>query len=161
MAGLWDLLAADWVWIVINIVLPVMLPVLGLWLMRVSLVKSEDDAARKQALAARRYVMLFKDGQLGWVALLMCFTALSEFVEGLTKHKKAAPDWTALFFLVVAFTILSAGVFAANGAVDSIKVIEAKTLLKWIRYYGVAFWSMVLTVIAAVALSVAHFWAAS
>lgn len=153
------LMEADWVWVMINIVLPILLPVLGLWLMRVCLKKPADRAGRRSALATRRYVLLFKDGQLGWVALLMCFAAISEFSDGLFKFHKSAPDWTIVFFLVIAGVVFAAGVFATNGAVDTIEVAETRSIWEWIAYYGVAFWTTILTFVAAAALTVAHLWA--
>lgn len=159
MTSVLALMEADWAWVVINIALPILLPVLGLWLMRVSLKKPADRIGRQQALATRRYVLLFKDGQLGWVALLMCFTAMSEFSDGLFKFHKPAPDWTIVFFLIIAGVVFAAGVFATNGAVDTIEVAETQSLLGWIAYYGVAFWTTILTLVAAAALTVAHFWA--
>lgn len=160
MHALLEPLKADWVWIVINIVLPVLLPIGGLWLMRVSMRKPADRVGRRQALKTRRYVLLFKDGQLGWVALLMCFAAVSEFADGLLKYHKPAPSWTIVFFLVIAGVLFAAGVFATNGAVDTVDVADTHSLAGWIAYYGVAFWTTILTLVAAAALSVAHFWAA-
>jgi len=61
--------------------------------------------------------------------------------------------------------IYASGVFATNGAVDTVPVADTRTekgkldsILNWIAYYGVAFWSTLLALIAAVAFSTAHFW---
>ncbi|MEX1826906.1 hypothetical protein [Luteibacter sp. CQ10] len=148
----------EWVWIFVNIVLPIGLPVFGMFLMRVSMQKPLDPAERKIALRTRRYVLLFKDGQLGWVALVMCFAAVSDFAEGLVKGHKAAPAWTIAFLLGVALITLPAGVFATNGAVDAVKVVEAKSARNWFGYYAVAFWSTIVTIGAAALLAAAHFW---
>lgn len=148
----------DWVWVIVNIGLPIGLPIVGMFLMRVTMHKPLDQTERKTALRTRRYILLFKDGQLGWVALVMCFAAVSDFAESLVKGHKAAPSWTVGFLLGVAFITLAAGVFATNGAVDTVKVVEAKLIRNWIGYYAVAFWSTIVTIGSAALLSVAHFW---
>ncbi|WP_233237739.1 hypothetical protein [Bordetella sp. LUAb4] len=157
--GMSSLGLADCLWVVINLVLPIVLPAGGLWMMRVSLPKPSDREGRNKALASRRYVLLFKDGQLGWVALLMCFTAISEFSDGLLMHHKSAPWWTIFFFLTVAVTIFVAGVYASYGAVVSVSVKQTGSLREWIDHYGIAFWTTIFAVLAATALTVAHFWA--
>ncbi|RDS78934.1 hypothetical protein DWU98_20150 [Dyella monticola] len=149
----------EWLWIFVNIVLPIFLPVGGMFLMRVSLKKPEKKEERKELLKTRRYVLLFKDGQLGWVALLMCFAAVSEFAEGLVIDHKTAPAWTIFVLLDIVLTVLAAGVFATNGAVDTVQVIETESIWDWINYYGVAFWSTIATLGAIVAFITVHFWA--
>jgi len=149
----------NWVWVAVNIVLPVLLPVGGLWMIRLSMPKPGDTDRGEEVLETRRYVLLFKDGQLGWVALPMCFAAISEFCDGLLMHHHPAPSWTLVFFLIVAVTIYAVGILATNGALESVSVKQTGSLIEWIDYYSVAFWTTIFAVIAATALGIGHFWA--
>jgi hypothetical protein len=52
------------------------------------------------ALRRRRIILLFKDGQLGWVSLLMCLAAVSDYIDGIEKH--GLPRWALA--VLIAFT---------------------------------------------------------
>jgi hypothetical protein len=151
-------LTDDWAWVLVNILLPILLPVFGLALMRICMKKPVDRNERKKALRSRRYVLLFKDGQLGWVALLMCFASISDFADGLVRLHKAPPGWTIVVLLVIIGATMAATTFATNGAVDSVEPIDAKSFTNWISYYAVALCSALTTIAAGAAFMVIHFW---
>ncbi len=159
---MWNLLREffekDWFWAFINIVLPIGLPIGGMMLSRISMPKSVDKVERARILRTRPYILLFKDGQLGWVALLMCMTGFSEFGDGI-KRGHPAPNWMIPFFVVIVLVALASGILATNGAVDTVEVKDTKTFRNWFGYYSVAVWTIILAVLAAVAFSTAHFWA--
>jgi hypothetical protein len=145
----------DLMWLFINLVLPVTAPILGMWLEIVSARNIRDQAARLEAL--KRRVMLFKDGQLGWVGLLMCFAAVSDTLDGIKKH--GLPVWAPVMFVGLLGLVYTSGYFATKGAVDTADALDDFAWVSFAKDYPTAFYTIIFTVFSAVLFGYAHFWA--
>jgi hypothetical protein len=81
-----------------------------------------------------------------------------DFGDGINRGHPA-PSWMIPFFVVIVLVALASGILATNGAIDTVEVKETPTFRDWLGYYSVAAWTIMLTLLAAVAFSTAHFWA--
>ncbi|CAN7790751.1 hypothetical protein [Caballeronia sordidicola] len=144
-------------WLFINLVLPVIAPILGMWLEIVSARNIRDDAERLDALRRRRIVMLFKDGQLGWVGLLMCFAAVSDTLDGIRKH--GLPNWAPVVFVALLGLVYTSGYFATKGAVDTADALDGFAWRTFAKDYPTAFYTIIFTVFSAALFGYVHFWA--
>ncbi|MDT8840341.1 hypothetical protein ParKJ_23220 [Paraburkholderia fungorum] len=147
----------DIMWLFINLVLPVTAPILGMWLEIVSARNIRDDAERLEALRRRRIVMLFKDGQLGWVGLLMCFAAVSDMLDGIRRH--GLPVWAPLVVVALLGLVYTSGYFATKGAVDTAEALDDFAWRRFPEDYPSAFYTIIFTLISAVLFAGTHFWA--
>lgn len=144
-------------WVFINLVLPVAAPVLGMWLEQASAKGIRDAARRQAALRTRRIVMLFKDGQLGWVGLLMCFAAVSDFIDGARKH--GLPEATVIVLIGSLALVLANGHFAIRGAAESSEALETFSWKSFTSDYPTVLYTACITASTAMVFAWIHFWA--
>lgn len=150
-------MTAGLIWVFINIILPITAPVAGMWFERLSAKTIRDAAQRKSALRSRRTIVVFKDGQLGWVGLVMCFAAMSEFIDGARKH--GLPE-IAMFVLIAAIALAFAnGHFASKGAAESTRIRERFFWRSFTSDYPIALYTTAMTGCSAVMFGFIHFWA--
>lgn len=98
-------------WTIINIALPVLLPVCGLLIMR-------WVALSEQASRQTKVISTIQDGQLGWVTVVWSAATLYE-AWGLMTATRQVLDWVAaVLFIEVALMIVGTFI-AAAGAVTA------------------------------------------
>lgn len=142
-------------WILVNVVLPLVLPVLGMGVFMLLPLGKAD--AKKVTLMAT-----VKDGQLCWAAVGFCAAALYELHTatpvGEPGIAKAMAGWATGGMMAV---IAMAAMAAAGGAVFTTEVRKvppgSEPTTSWLRHYKLFAGSVVMTAIAAVTYTVIHF----
>lgn len=145
------------IWILVNLVLPVAAPSGGMWLERASAKNIRDAVRRETELRARRFIFLFKDGQLGWVGVLMCFAAISDTIDGIRRH--GLPEITAIALIALCLLVFFNGHFAAKGVVENSEALDEFSWGRFVSDYPVMFHTTVGMLATAVLFTCVHFWA--
>ncbi|HTJ94697.1 MAG TPA: hypothetical protein VL424_16525 [Pararobbsia sp.] len=145
------------IWIFINLVLPVAAPIVGMWLEQLAASNIRDACRREAALRTRRVIMLFKDGQLGWVGLVMCFAAMSDLIDGVRKY--GFPESVSIGLFVSAGLACANGFFATKGAAENSDALDEFSWVSFRSDYPAAYGTMLFTFSAAVTFGLIHFWA--
>ncbi|WP_124263004.1 hypothetical protein [Methylobacterium sp. XJLW] len=145
-------------WIAVNILAPLLLPVIGVLLIQMATPK------RVKISSAGNYklMMLVKDGQLGWAAAALCTSSYYEFTENqrlLGENFMTMPSqWQAIIFPLFLST-LGAMFVAASGAVYGTELLEGKivSLKSWIEHYSLFVVSIFVTISSALMFIIIHF----
>lgn len=144
------------IWLFVNIVLPIVAPMFGMFLERQFAAGIRDQTVRDTELKRRRQIMLFKDGQLGWVGLVMCFAAMSDFVDGVKKS--GFPAWGIGVIFSILVLVLASGFFATRGAVETNEPLDAFSWKTLHQDYSAAFWTIIFTSLSGALFGFVHFW---
>jgi hypothetical protein len=144
-------------WLLVNIVMPVAIPPIGilfLWL-------GTPPGNAATGGANFRFMALFKDGQLAWIAAGMCAAALYEFVETIVAYNEYKRHIPLIWFTVLIpllFSIVGAMLVAASGAAYGTTFLAAPAQFKnWISHYRTFVSSVIVTAASAITCSVIHF----
>ena len=112
LAPIWAWLSTHFGWVGINIVAPIVLPMMGLWLVKgtMPITPAQKDKSR--------IITTVQDGQLGWLAVAWSSAAVYEAVEYMHKLNRFV-DWIGVL-LAVEFVLVLTGMFvAAGGAITA------------------------------------------
>jgi hypothetical protein len=137
-------------WFLVNIVGPLLLPVVGILPLRLLPLGVPS--------ASLRLMVTVKDGQLCWAVIAMGAATIYELWEAMEAHKNI-PTWGGLALAGVILVMLPAMLVAAGGAVFStpLRVASGGGLRAWAAHYRVFVGSVVMTAIAAFAYTNLHF----
>ena len=147
----------EWGWVLVNIILPLAIPPMGVFLLWVG----TPSAAGVAAKANFTFMNLFKDGQLAWIAAGMCAAALYEFVDALaicSDYQRHIPKSWFIVLIPLMFSILGAMFVAASGAVYGTSGLPPPAPIKaWITHYRTFVSSLIVTIASAITFYVVHF----
>jgi hypothetical protein len=100
-------------WALINIIVPIALPMLGLWLVSWTMPLTSSLREKTKPLVTVR------DGQLGWLAVAWAAAAISDALSYMERTDHPLPSLGTL--LMIEFFIVLGGMFvAAGGAVTAL-----------------------------------------
>lgn len=135
-------------WYFVNLILPPLLPILLLQLLQLFNLP--------QALMLRVHPLtVVKDGQLCWVAMMMCVNTLYDLKRVLHITREIEP-WYSIVFWSTVLIFLASGLIAAVGAVFPLSMKTELGAREYFCYYRVLLVSVVLTIIAALLYSQVH-----
>jgi hypothetical protein len=136
-------------WFFINILAPLLLPVLGILPLRLLPLPGPAPGLKLMSTV--------KDGQLCWAVIAMSAAAMYEVWDAINRHQDL-PSWGGFAFAGMALLMLPAILIAAGGAAFSTPL--APTVAAgpaWLRHYRVFVSSAAMTLIAASGYTVMHF----
>jgi hypothetical protein len=131
----------NWSWVVVNIIAPIILPILGLLLMAWFMPLSDEQKQRA------RIITTVQDGQLGWLAVAWSMAAVYEAIDHMQKLHTFLP-WVGGLLLGEFFVVLGGMFIAAGGAVTATEAPRADQ-----RYLV---WSIIVTIVSAVVFTAVH-----
>lgn len=149
------------IWIFTSVVLPAVAPLAGMALIRQTQLSNDNEDDRKKEVERRRYITQYKDGQLGYIAIAYCFSALAELFAAISKHGWPSVMGPALL-LTMMFVTMASILFAAQGAAYPARMLPETTTpgrKEWIKNYGTLFCTILLTLVAALMAIGIHLWA--
>ena len=131
-------------WFIVNIAVPVFVPVLFLGLAKLCCLPSS-------AMKRTRLVSLFENGQLGWVALGFTASAAFEIYLYLISPECTDPFRAGVLLGIDLTLLVSAGYVAATGALFPVKTHKMPTYASkhWIRENRLMLGTSILTILAA------------
>jgi hypothetical protein len=101
-------------WVLVNIITPIVLPMLGLWLVSWTMPLTSPQRQKTKLIAT------VHDGQLGWLAVAWSAAAMSDALAYMERTSRFIPSLGTV--LLIEFLIVLSGMFvAAGGAVTSLK----------------------------------------
>lgn len=139
-------------WFLINILMPMTLPLIFLLL-----VKLVD---LPQPLASRaKPIRAVQDGQLGWVAMGFAASCTYELFDYLIGSKTGAPEWAGLVFAVSTVSLALSGFLSMLGALYPVDESAPKptTRAAWVVHYRLFVGTLLATLITAVLFSLVHY----
>jgi hypothetical protein len=110
--------------------------------------------------AKTKLIMPIKDGQLSWVGMSLCVSALYEIASRPAPVKPQIAyllePWWGWFNAGFTLVLVGCSMFAAGGAVFStpLRIPEGT---RWYQHYATLVWSAALTGLAAVSYTMVHF----
>jgi hypothetical protein len=137
-------------WFLVNIVGPMLLPVIGILPLRLLPLPASVDGLKLMTTV--------KDGQLCWAVIAMGSSTIFELWEALQAHK-SVPAWGGLALGGVILVMLPAMLLAAGGAVFSTPLLSGSAggVKAWMAHYRMFVGSAIMAVIAAFAYTNLHF----
>jgi multisubunit Na+/H+ antiporter MnhB subunit len=132
-------------WLAVTIAIPLVAPILLMAIYSVLPLPPRFSAKTK-------LIVPVKDGQLCWVGISFCASAIYEIAD--TPGPNGQPAWWVIGGLIVA--LVGCAFFAASGAVFSTP-LRKPTDPHWRQHYKTLVWSARLTVVSAVIYTEAHF----
>ena len=136
-------------WFLISIVLPVVAPICALLFLR-------PLPLPPSVRASIRLMTLLKDGQLCWVAIGFCASALYEISVSSPCYFRLAPGTLDYLNGVAIVMIVGSGLLAAGGAMFPTST-ERSPGVPWRKHYACFLYALGLTVCAASIYAVVHF----
>lgn len=141
----------DLAWGLVNLLAPVLVPVLGILLLK--LTKKRDEEAKKF-----KVMTVFKDGQLAWIAAVFCCAAFYEYAEADIGDARPGAGWHWMLVPLLLCTVSSIYV-GADGAVSPTEIIENRmNFSQWRRYYQTFMSSMYITVGSVISFALIHYF---
>lgn len=136
-------------WFVVSICLPLLAPLFGLFILsRLPLPQS--------ARSRLNYLVPFKDGQLCWIAIGFCASALYE-VAVLAPYRRAVPEaaagWINGWLIVL---LVTASLIAAGGSIFPTR-LHRPSHTSWFEHFSCFTSSLFLTVAAAASYALIHY----
>lgn len=139
-------------WFLINIFMPMTLPLIFLLLAK--LVDLPQPSASRAKL-----IRAVQDGQLGWVGMGFAASSTYELLEYLMGGKKGAPEWAGVVFAVTIGSLALSGFLSMLGTlypVDDTLPAPA-TLGAWMMRYRLFVGTLLATLITAVLFGLVHY----
>jgi hypothetical protein len=139
-------------WVFVTILIPLVAPVLLMAFYGALTLPRRFKAKTK-------LVMPIKDGQLSWVGMSLCVSALYEIAaRPATVNPQIAylEPWWGWFNAGLTLLLVACSLFAAGGAVFStpLRIPEGT---RWYQHYATMVWSGALTGLAAAGYTIVHF----
>ena len=145
-------------WIVVNILTPLLLPFIGVFFLKYA----TPLRVRVDAKGKYEFMLLVKDGQLGWSAAAMCASSYYEFSENQkligVNYATMPSQWDGI--LIPLFLAMIGAMFvAASGSVYSVDLIKNDkiSIRVWVDHYAVFLFSAIVTFSSALMFAVIHF----
>lgn len=139
-------------WFFVTILIPLVAPVL--------LMAGYGTLTLPRRFKAKtKLVMPIKDGQLSWVGMSLCVSALYEIAaRPATVNPQIAylEPWWGWFNAGLTLLLVGCSLFAAGGAVFStpLRIPEGT---RWYQHYATMVWSGAVTGLAAAGYTIVHF----
>lgn len=138
-------------WFLINILLPVCLPLA--YLLGAKLVDLPEPYASRTKL-----IRAVQDGQLGWVATAFAAASVHELLERLPPRTEET-TWIDLVFALSCVLLAVSGFLAVLGTLFPLKEskVQPHGPREWIQHYRLFISTSIVTALSATFLSLAHY----
>ena len=133
-------------WFMTTILVPIFAPNLVLWMWASWTHISQEDAKRL------RQITPIKDGQLCWIAIAFCASALYELFE---PTRSLEPGLKSILLAGLVVVLGASSVVAGGGA--AFPAPERPNGVPWHHHYKALKGSLILTVLSAISYSLVHF----
>lgn len=137
-------------WFLVNIALPMGVPVLFMALVRLANLSPH-------VLARAKLMGSVADGQLGWVAMAFAGASSYDIADRLLSHQPNLPSWTGLLLGASCSILAMGGLLAALGTLYPVSGHTGAGWRAWLMHYRLFVATFALAMGAGAGLASIHF----